>query len=112
MRSLEALLGTEIHEYHSNHDQRRRLLRASKKLVVPDDIAEHLTYFNINSYPIGRSLQATAFRSQSSRNPLDRVRSGHFVTPEFLRALYKIPDNLVANETNMQGTVHSPKSMK
>jgi hypothetical protein len=103
VRSFEVLFRTEIHEYHSKNINQRRLLRASKALVVPDYIATHVTYFNINSHPLGASLRGTAFHSHGGSNPLDTVPRGRSVTPEFLRALYKIPDTLVANETNAQG---------
>ncbi|KDO27933.1 hypothetical protein SPRG_07208 [Saprolegnia parasitica CBS 223.65] len=94
VRTLEAMMQTTIHAF--NVDSGHRLLRATTSLTLPDDVATHVAYMNLNTAPMRRSLRATAV------SPTDAVRNGAGVTPSFLRDLYKIPVQTHPNETNAQ----------
>ncbi|OQS02453.1 tripeptidyl-peptidase [Thraustotheca clavata] len=96
VRVLEELLQTKMHHYHGNDDQ--RILKAATPLTIPDEIEEHLSYVNVNTPPLGRSLKAQVYESI-----LDDVRNGDGVTPAFLRKLYNIPEQTTPNATNLQG---------
>ncbi|KAF0687563.1 Aste57867_20682 [Aphanomyces stellatus] len=84
---------------------RRRMLRASRSLQIPASLIDHVSYINLNSQPIGRSLKEKRHHQAGSgdKSKTDPVRMGSGISPEYLREWYGVPRQTSPNETNAQG---------
>ena len=95
VKEVETLFGTTMYEY-AHRRSARRILRAGRRLNIPESIENVLTFVNLNAHPLGVAVA----KYGSQRRSLSAFEG---VTPEVLRRLYKIPDDRVAtNETNLQ----------
>ncbi|KAG7402176.1 polynucleotide 3'-phosphatase [Phytophthora boehmeriae] len=100
-KHVERLLGTEIHSFEAKKTQavpssRRRLLRATSDVTLPEYLQDVVSFLSVNTHPLGlRALEATS--SQTAE--LNRSGGGTLAS---IRDTYAIPSDLVV--TNFSNT--------
>eukprot|EP00644_Phytophthora_capsici_P000022 jgi/Phyca11/503479/fgenesh2_kg.PHYCAscaffold_4_\ len=104
VKHVERLLGTEIHNYDERESsdnfparKRRRLMRASSTVTVPEHLQDVVSFLSVNTHPLGlRALGATT-------SEVAEMTGKGGGTLAQVRQTYGIPDNLVVtNPSNTQ----------
>uniref|UniRef100_A0AAV1V0M2 Peptidase S53 activation domain-containing protein n=1 Tax=Peronospora matthiolae TaxID=2874970 RepID=A0AAV1V0M2_9STRA len=104
VKHIERLLNTELYHYEAKRTdatspmKRRRLMRATSALMVPEHLEDVVSFLSVNTHPLG--LRALGAASSQHVAAMDGESEGG--TLETIRRTYGIPDGLVA--TNPSST--------